>query len=109
MLCSNRGFVYPWIHYKLHVRIVSYSSIIQFDNDRLSTKNDPNHSLDNVMPFMNQSLTLIFAGMMVLLLLIVNTKYVRPKPKDTYKPQETTTLQTVVPDDKNVKEPTASF
>jgi len=48
------------------------------------TKNDPNHEMKNVLPFMNKSLTLIFVGMMVLLLLIVNTKYVRPKPKDTY-------------------------
>ncbi len=63
--------------------------------------------MKNVLPFMNKSLTLIFVGMMVLLLLIVNTKYVRPKPKDTYKPQETTTLQTVVPDDKDVEKPSS--
>ena len=61
------------------------------------------------MPYMNQSLTIIFVGMMVLLLLIVNTKYVRPKPQETYKQQETATLQTVVPDDKNEKDPTATF
>jgi len=73
------------------------------------TKNDPNHEMKNVLPFMNKSLTLIFVGMMVLLLLIVNTKYVRPKPKDTYKPQETTTLQAVVPNDKDVEKPSSTF
>jgi len=91
--------------------LIAVSCILGFITNYMYgfTKNDPNHDKDKVMPFMNQSLTLIFVGMMVLLLLIVNTKYVRPKPKDTYKPHETATLQTVVPDDKNVKEPTASF
>ena len=60
---------------------------------------------------MNQSLVFMFVGMMVLLLLIVNTKYVRPKPKDTYKPQEAANLQTVAPKSEDTKAPlpTANF
>ena len=60
------------------------------------------------MPYMNQSMVPMFVGIMLLLAVILNTKYVRPKPKEVYKPQETATLKSVSPTKENASAPPTS-
>ena len=74
----------------------------------LSTKDDPSHDINSIMPYMNQSMVPMFVGMMLLLAVILNTKYVRPKPKEVYKPQETATLKSVSPTNEKASAPPTS-